>query len=355
MSELENQLRTALREAVPPSLEPHGLAEGAQRYAVRARRVRVVAGGCAAVVIALVLGLTFTDFRFLATPAGGSKKPSASSALCTKRLPPPSAPPAKGQQLPGDVEAHLCPASERMSPGGAGWTLPADSLTDERWIARFRSVIAEDDPAHPCTVPDSAVGPAFTVVFRHNTGRLTTYRSVDLSCRGRNAVAAFLGDLALARAKWQAASLGPDDIDCAPLELGDIRVSSLPIAGRILTRTTGVLCLYPLFEPDGVEPLVGRPPYRIVLSPAQMAIINADLEQTTLREGAKRSGATGACRKVGWTLHLRLNTPGAHLPGPDPDVLSSSCTDELMLVNTTLTWVLEPKTAAMIASLVPAN
>jgi hypothetical protein len=116
-----------------------------------------------------------------------------------------------------------------------------------------------------------------------------------------------------------------------------------------------VLCLYPLFESDGAEPLVARPHHRIVLSPAQMATINADLEQTTLRESTKGASAAGACRKVGWTLRLRLNTPGEHLPGPDPDELSSSCTDELMLANTRLTWVLEPKTAAMIASLVPAN
>lgn len=150
-----------------------------------------------------------------------------------------------------------------------------------------------------------------------------------------------------------AASVGPADIDCAFSQTWEARPPSPPMKGKDLVRTTGVLCLYPYFDPDGRDPLVARPPHRIELSPAQVAAINADLEQATLRERST-AAKPGACRQTRWTLVLRLRTPGVHPLGPDPDLMST-CTDEFVLATTNLRWELKPDTADVIASLLPGN
>jgi hypothetical protein len=132
MSEFESRLREALREAVPPDLESHGLAQGAQQYAVHARRMRVAtAAVVAAVAVAIAGSVGAGLFRERAVPPANPRPLLGNVAPyeCKERVPV-SDPPATAQSSHGefgsawhgDVLARLCATSAEGA--GMGWVLP---------------------------------------------------------------------------------------------------------------------------------------------------------------------------------------------------------------------------------------
>jgi hypothetical protein len=90
----------------------------------------------------------------------------------------------------GMVAARLCALPGESRQGRDGWVLPGAALTDERWVARLRQALVDAEPHADCRSGPS--GPAFVLALEELDGTIIGYRSQDLTCAGRVAVAAYL-------------------------------------------------------------------------------------------------------------------------------------------------------------------
>lgn len=121
MSDLETRLRVLLQETRPDPTQPTALAEGARRYAVRARWVRI-ATTAAAAALAVALGL------------GGAV---ASGAFRDRTLPP--------------VRPHPAPSTTRKLPPGPAWVQSVKFTTSTGTTFTFdvRAVVTTPGTSSP--------------------------------------------------------------------------------------------------------------------------------------------------------------------------------------------------------------
>lgn len=350
MSDFEDRLRESLRDAVPSNLDTRGLAAGAERYAVRARRVRVLGAVAALALVLAVAGTTASWFGHeQRPPAPATPSPvwSNTSTLECGANPRTTRPPSPAVTPFGDVMARLCPAPG-AGPAGEGWTLPAQPLRTDTWISYLRGGLVAEDPAKPCPVSAAALGPAFTVTIQRLDGQLLSYRSADLACQGRDAVARYLTAMAFERADIEASATTGNAIHCAAPKDDGAKLASGPLPGASFRRPQAVLCLYPEYAPRGSDRLVERPYQRVELTADQVAVLNEDLQGATLRTPTEP-----ACTGSHWLLVLKMVNPGSHEPDGEEVEYRSRCSDRLYLQDHRLEWRPGQWARKLVASFIP--
>ena len=345
MAEFEGAVREALRTAVPADLEaePYALIDGAARYARGARLSRLASGATAAVLLAALVATTswIVVDRPREDPARPAPDP-ATSRLCRDLRPTP--PPRKAPEAASGVAAALCPTA---GAEGQGWDLPGASLTLERWVAYLRSGLAADATG-PCPV-DTLAGPPFTVVIERLDAPRIAYRSTDLSCGGREAVARYLAALAFQRADQDAARVSGYTLQCSPPKPLTADVEA-PMSQVRTSHTTGLLCLYPVFDAGSPGRLVVRDYRAVPLDAGQLATVNSELAHVTL------VGEPGdSCEGSRWQLTLRVLTPGSHAADGEHVEFVGECVDALLLNGYDAWWRPSESTRSMLAGLVPAD
>jgi hypothetical protein len=345
MAEFEGAVREALRTAVPSDLEaePYALIDGAARYARGARTSRLASGATAAVLLAALV--VTTSWLVLVRPPEDPARPAPDpvvSRLCRDLNP--TTPPRQAVGAMGGAAAVLCPTA---GPEGAGWDLPGAPLTLEKWVGYLRAGVAAD-AAGACPV-DTPVGRPFTVVIERLDGQRTAYRSADLACGGRVAVARYLAALAYQRAAQDAANISGYTLTCSP---PDVITSALTVAEvKFQTpRATGLLCIYPQFDPGLPGRLVARDYRAVPLDAGQLAMVNSELAGSPI---VMEPGSQ--CRTSRWELTLRLVTPGSHAADGESLEFIGGCADVLRLNRYALWWRPSEATRSMLGGLVPTD
>jgi hypothetical protein len=335
-------VRQLLRDAVPFDLEadPHGLIDGAAAYARRTRAARTAAGAVAAVVaVSLIAGVWMGGRRPEPEPARPAPNP-VTQELC--RDPRTTAPPAQpAADLSGEAAA-ICPIGNES---GEGWVLPGAPLTLERWVDYLRGGIAST-PSTACE--GRPAGPPFVVVVKRLATEPVSYRSSDLACGGREAVARYLAALAYQQADRDAAGTLGDAPHCSPPKQETLSLTTPDTTLRAV-HAPGILCSYPLFDPAGSDRLVPRDYASVHLSNDDLAVINADLARNTFS-----TKAPAECAPSRQHLALRLQTPGAEIPAEAQVEFVGTCLDVLRLSGNALWWRPDPSTRSVLAPLLPA-
>ena len=342
MADFDAAVREALHDAVPPDLQaqPDLLIDGAIRAAHRTRAARVAGAGLLVLATAaLAFVAAWVGFQRPA-PAVPAQNP-LTRQLCAN--PSPVAPPAKASAGSTGEAAALCPAGQ---PTGAGWELPEAPLTLERWVGYLRQGV-QSTPASPCAAgtPD---GPAFTVVVRQINGARTAYRSTDLGCHGREAVARYLAALAYQRADQQAATTTGYQLNCSPPKEGQPIPLTPPTDSIRATHSTGLLCTYPVYDPSKPGRLTPRDYHATALTPAQLEVMHRALSRSTFTQTRPTSCAPSPRQIV-----LHLTTPGDHGPAGDHIDLTGTCVDVLQFDGYTLWWQPPPDVRTTLSRLVP--
>ena len=186
------------------------------------------------------------------------------------------------------------------------------------------------------------------VVERHD-GVRTAYRSSDLACGGREVVARYLAALAYQRADQDAARVSGYDLHCSPPKLAtaDLGAPGSQLQGA---RSTGLLCLYPVFDAAAPGRLVARDYRAVPLDARQLASVSSELAGTSLvKEPRER------CDGSRWQLTLRLVTPGSHAEDGQHLEFVGDCAAALRLNGYDVWWQPAEGTRAMLAGLVPAD
>ncbi|MFC8501760.1 hypothetical protein ACFUC1_05340 [Pedococcus sp. NPDC057267] len=268
MTDPETRLRDLMVAAAPANPATAGLVFGAHRYAARARRRRFAGAAVLAAAVVLVASLTtgLVGGRDASPPAApGTHLVDLTLSTCAARaevMPPPRA----IASAYGMVASRLCALPGASSRGGDGWVLPETSLTSERWVARLRQALIDTDRHADCG--DGPLGPAFVLALEERDGTILGYRSTDLACRGRAAVAAYLETMALQAAQRDALSADTNGPNCGPPADTVFDPTSRPLldpTGHPYTGGGGgstVLCLYPQYFPASRARLVEQA-YRI--------------------------------------------------------------------------------------------
>jgi hypothetical protein len=213
-------------------------------------------------------------------------------------------------------------------------------------IARLRQALVQGYPDCGNQPP----GPPFVLALEALDGTITGYRSLDLPCFGRVAVAAYLEDLGLQDAEL--AATGQPEPNCAPPDDGlDTRgqLSDGP-PGRTVGGGGGVgrtvICLYPQYDPHSPAALMQRDYHAI--RPTAGALTRG----FTVAAGSTTQTAPTSCEPQPWRLVLR--SWGAE-GGPDIEV-RSRCRGifEVLLPGTgpgyNRYWTPDPATASLLSA-----
>lgn len=324
MSDIETRLRDLMEVAAPDNPATAGLVVGARRYAARTRRARIA--GASVLAAALVLAATVTTGllggRQASPPAApGTHLVDLTMATCAARAEV-VAPPQTLASAYGMVAARLC-----SLPGGGsgdGWVLPGAALTDERWVAHLRQALVDADPHADCR--SGRLGPAFVLALEKRDGTIVGYRSTDLPCGGRVAVATYLETVALQAAYRDALSADVHGPNCAPRPARAFDPTSQPLrdpsTGHPYTGGGGgptVVCLYPQYVASSGAPLVARD-YRVAFRSLKQSTAPGWLELgIAYPAGSLSATPPRACDPSPWRLVLRSWTTEG---GPDVEVQS---------------------------------
>ena len=325
MTDPETRLRDLMVAAAPPNPATAGLAAGARRYAARARRARITGAAVlvAAVVLAASLTASLLGGRQASPPAApGTHLVGLTMASCAARaevVPPPKV----LASAYGMVAARLCALPDEGNAGHSGWVLPDTALTDERWVAHLRQALVDTDQHADCG--DGPLGPAFLLTLERLDGTIVGYRSTDLGCGGRAAVASYLETVALQAAQRDALSADTSGPNCGPPADTPFDPTSRPLldpTGHPYTGGGGgptVLCLYPQYSPTSGARLVERG-YRIAFRSTQQSTTPTWLQIGIAFPSASLSTTPArSCVPAPWRMVLRSwNTEG----GPDVEVQS---------------------------------
>ena len=313
--------------AAPANPSTAGLVVGARRYAARARRARIAGAAVLAAVVVVVASLTtgLVGGRQASPPAGrGSHLVDLTMATCAARaevVPPPHT----LASAYGMVAARLCALPGESSQGRDGWVLPGAALADERWVTRLRQALVDAEPHADCRRGPG--GPAFVLALEELDGTIIGYRSQDMTCAGRVAVAAYLEAVALQSAQRDALSADPSGPNCGPPADTVFNPTSEPEldpTGHPYTGGGGgraALCLYPQYDPASGARLVERD-YHI-------AFRSVDPGSTPewLRGGiafpaeSLRTAPQHACSSSPWRMVMRSDTA----EGSPPVEVQSRC------------------------------
>lgn len=345
MADLDHAISQALRDAVPADLEaaPYALIEEAVRTARRTRNIRRAGAGVAALTAA-ALALTAVWMSFQRpSPAVPAQDP-VTSQLCRDVHPTrPPVHPVNG--LRGDAAA-LCPIGDEQD--GAGWVLPGAPITLERWVAYLHGGIAST-PAASCPA-GSPARPRYVVVIKQLDGTRTAYRSTDLACGGRVAVARYLAALAYQRADAQAATTSGYDLTCSPPKGEDAIAVAAPMDAVRAAHSAGLLCSYPVFDPSLPGRLQARDYHAVPLTRDQLDVVHRALMTSSFS-----TTSPPACTPSGREILLRLTSPGSHGPAGEVVDLRGTCPDVLRLDGYARWWRPGPEMRAVLTRLLPAD
>lgn len=329
MADPEARLRELMVAAAPAEPSTVGLVVGARRYAARVHRARLA--GTALVTVAVVVAASLTTGllggRSASPPAApGTHLAYLTAATCAARAE--VVPPARSLTSPyGMVAARLCAAAaDAGAAARVGWVLPDVALTDERWVAHFRQALADADPQTGCG--NSPAGPAFVLALERRDGTIIGYRSQDLTCSGRVAVAAYLEALALQAAERDALSADLSGPNCGPPADTVFAPRSQPLrnpsTGDAYSGGGGgptVLCLYPQYQPTSRSRLVERN-YRIAFRAPDPSTAPTWIQLGLAFPAASLSTMPPqACSPSPWRLVLRSDTA----EGSPPVEVQSRC------------------------------
>ncbi|KRF27905.1 hypothetical protein [Phycicoccus sp. Soil802] len=353
MSDLDTRLRQALHDLAPEDPTTEGLADGARRYATRARRVRqlgIATAAAATLVLATVLVASF-DPPARVVPAG----PFLTPADCTR--------PATITNLPGSdlldtadaVAAWVCPDPSPRQPASTattssvvgtddGWQLPATEVTG----SRLRGLAVSGTNGQACG--QIRPGPAFTLALEDESGRVEAYRSTEMTCGGAYALASFLDLLAGEEVDALPASTPSAALDCRTDEtwLRTHTSSRTHLLHSPLVAAT--FCLKPNFVAGDpmrpIQPMTTRSYRSIALPSDTLAALNSDL---TSDWGGFFTG-NGACSSEGpWTYTVVGVTSAG-----DERMLATGCLDELWVTGAARTgFIPSAQTTAALEALVP--
>jgi len=327
MADLETRLRDVMVGAAPANPSTAGLVVGARRYAARARRARIAGAAVLAAVVVVVASLTtgLVGGRQASPPAAPARHLlDLTMDTCAARseiVPPP-------QTLAsayGMVAARLCALPGESRQGRDGWVLPGAALTDERWVARLRQALVDAEPHADCRSGPS--GPAFVLALEELDGTIIGYRSQDLTCAGRVAVAAYLETVALQAAQRDALSADPSGPHCGPPADTVFNSTSEPVidpTGHPYIEGGGgrvALCLYPQYDPASGARLVERD-YRIAFRSLEPSSTPDWLQGgITFPAESLSTAPQRACDPSPWRMVLRSDTA----EGSPPVEVQSRC------------------------------
>jgi hypothetical protein len=231
--------------------------------------------------------------------------------------------------------------------GEPGWLLPGAALRLQRSVTYLRAGLASR-PTGAC--PQGTAGQPFVVVVQRVDGRRTAYRSSDLACGGREAVARYLTALAYDRAAHDAAGTSGYQLECSPPDLTQVTGSVAPLDAVRAAHTSGLLCTYPVYAPHEPGLLQARDYSSHPLTAEQVSALNRALATATFT-----ATAPARCTPSSRELLLRLTTPGAHTPAGEHVELVGGCPSVLRLNGYALWWQPRPEEQALLARLVPAD
>ena len=348
MSDLDTRLRAALHELAPPHPAADGLADGARRYAVRARRVRQVGLAAATAAILVVAGVVAGSLERpgRVVPAG----PFLTPADCTRQAPRSSSPAPDGEPMAGVGAAWVCPdvaARETGSSSGTltggtedGWRLPAAQLT-----AQPTQGLNIGGRADESSCGSIRPGPAFTVTLESTAGQLTTYRSGEMACAGAFALASFLDALADEEADAKATRTPDDGLACRSSESWPTPRQPVALDSPLVSAR---FCLAPSFltgDPiHPIEPMAARSYVSKDLSAEVVASLNEDLTHVQGFRG------NGECSGEGSWTYAVMGLTGAG----ERRMLATACLDELWIVGRANYGLIpSAQTTAMLRALVP--
>ena len=301
MTDLETRLRDAMQTAVPERLDPSGLADGARRYAVRSRRLRVASTALvAAVVVGIVGASTSGLFRDRATePAVPSPAPINLCPELQRDVSQLTALP--GRPLSRHADAVLVCAlvgDDSVWPG----SLPPDQAVEMPAAIDTLDWRLQDDEAAPqCGVRPS--GRAFTVSYRDLLGRAHTFLNSDLLCDGWVFLDSYYVALSEQGTDYQANQPAQDSYPACPSLLREPARRSTGEAGALprgTVLTAASVCAHPTVNPLAVPGTdVPRLLYvrRMPMGERDLAQLNANLARTAASPG------TRAC-KTSWPFDV---------------------------------------------------
>jgi hypothetical protein len=289
MTDLETRMREVMDRAVPEDLSSAGLADGARRYAARARRTRVATAALVTAVVVGAFGLASSGvFRDrAAVPA----TPSLVLNLCPElqqsltRLTSPPRSPASATQ-----KAVLVCA---FTDGDSVWpgSLPPDAAVDAAAALDTLKWSLRGDPRVPCG--DAPRGRAFTVTVLDHHERARTFPNTDLACDGWPFLSSYYVALSELGADWVAANEPKDPYPTCPSLLHEqsrplARTSDELLRGTVFT--SAAVCSHPVASPVlADDPAVPKPVFvrRGAMSDIELARLNANLTRTGAVRGAQ--------------------------------------------------------------------
>ncbi|HEY3534102.1 MAG TPA: hypothetical protein VGK60_00940 [Pedococcus sp.] len=312
------------------------------RTARLTRAARVAGAGIVMLATAALAFVAAWTGSHRPAPAVPARDP-LTRQLCARTHP--VTPPARASTGLGGEAASLCPAGQ---PTGAGWELPGAPLTLERWVRYLREGL-QSAPAAPCAV-GSPGQPAFTVVVRRIDGARTAYRSTDLACNGREAVARYLAALAYQRADQQAATTTGYELNCSPPREGEAMQLTPPMESVRAAHSAGLLCVYPVFDPSQPGRLTPRDFHSVALTPGQLQLMHRALSTSTFT-----TTPPAPCSPSPRQVVLHLTTPGDHGPAGEHVDLVGTCTDVLQFDGYSLWWQPPQEVRSTLAGLLSAS
>lgn len=301
MTDLETRLRDAMQTAVPERFDASGLSEGAQRYAVRTRRLRLASTALVAAVAVGIVGTSTSGlFRDRATePAVPAPAPITLCPDLQKDV----------SQLTSLPEGPFSTRADAvlvcaLVGGGSVWpgSLPPDEAVDKAAAIDTLDWRLKDDVAAP-QCGDRPRGRAFTVSYRDLKGDGHTYLNTDLLCDGWVFLDSYYVALSeLGTDYWTHQPAQDSYPPCPSVLFEPTRTSTgqaraLP-KGTVLSAAS--VCAHPTVDPLAVASNeVPRMLYvrRGAMGDRDLATLNANLARTGATSG------TASCKQT-WPLDV---------------------------------------------------
>lgn len=288
MTDIETRLRDAMHTATPERFDTTGLAPGAHRYAVRARRLRVASTTLVAAVVIGAIGTAGSGlFRDRATEPAVPRPSQTTSPinLCPdlqKTITPLTSVPAS--PLSSRADAVLVCA---LVGGDSVWpgSLPPDDAVVKPATIDMLDWRLKDDPlASQCG--NRPKGHAFTVSYRDLQGQGHTHVNSDLLCDGWVFLDSYYVALSEQAADYWSHQPAQDPYPACPSILPGLgeSLASKPVElpkGTVFT--SAITCAHPVVDPLAVtadavpRPLLVR---RGVMGDRDLATLNANLART---------------------------------------------------------------------------
>lgn len=272
MPDLEAMLRDGMRQAVAELPETSGLAQGARRYAARARRARLLTAAVLAVAVAAGGLATAESFRNRTLPPAHPVEhldcERAGSHAGPVRL-------EDGPALSDQVrEVLVCPdlTPQSVWPGFLHEDRPVSGAPQLDYLSF-------EPRGSDAGCPSAPSGPSYRVLFLRGDGRVGVTDNTRLRCNGWPALDRYLVALGDQAAAERAEQLDDPFPRCTSV----LHQQVLPATGRPpslargTTFTAATACYHPLADPHR-EPTSGALVVgRGVFGDLQLAALNAEL------------------------------------------------------------------------------